>query len=129
MSSSSILTSVKKSLGLAEDMVEFDMDVIMAINTALNVLTQLGVGPENGFQIEDSSSIWSDFTGRQNKKLNMVKTYVYTKTRLIFDPPMSTSVQECMKETIRELEFRLMCEVDPKFVEEGGDENGIDDCS
>lgn len=112
--SGSILTSIKKNLGIEEDYTEFDPDIIMAINTALNVLTQIGVGPKDGFQIEDSSASWNDFLNYHcYKKLNMVKTYVTARVRLIFDPPQMTSVIECLKETCRELESRLNYEVDP----------------
>lgn len=130
MPSSSILTSVKKNLGLNSDMKEFDPDIIMAINTSLNILVQLGIGPEDGFQIEDESSTWKDFVSEhtRQKRLNMVKTYVYSKTRLIFDPPQLSSVRECMNEIVKETEFRLQCEVDPEYMKEG-DQNGDDDCS
>lgn len=124
--SNSILTSIKKNLGIDEDFTEFDPDIIMHINTALNILTQLGVGPTEGFQIEDSSAVWSDFLDyHYYKRLNMVKTYVTAKVRLIFDPPQMTSVIECLKETIRELECRLSYEVDPPdtFDKTGGDKN------
>lgn len=123
--SSSILTSVKKNLGIEEDCTEFDPDIAMHINTAFNILTQIGVGPTEGFQIEDSGSSWSDFIN-DNRRLNMVKTYIYAKVRLIFDPPQMTSVTECLKETIRELEARLSYEVDPPdtFNRTESDQNG-----
>lgn len=122
----SILMSVKKNLGITEDFTEFDPDIIMAINSTLNVLTQLGVGPKNGFQIEGDGETWADFIG-DNEQLNMVKTYVYAKVRLIFDPPQLTSVTECLKEIIKEFEFRINCEVDPQDTSDeiGGDENGV----
>lgn len=120
MASSSILTSVKKSLGIEEDFTDFDPDIIMHINTALNILTQIGVGPAEGFQIEDSGSSWSDFIS--DKRLNMVKTYIYSKVKLIFDPPQMTSVTEYLKEIVRELESRLSYAVDPEdtFDKDGG---------
>lgn len=125
----SILTSIKKNLGIEEDFTEFDPDIIMAINTALNVLTQIGVGPKYGFKIEDSSAVWNDFLSVHDYKerLNMVKTYVTARVRLIFDPPQMSSVIECLKETCREFESRLSYEVDPSdtFDDEEGDENGI----
>lgn len=122
----SILTSVKKSLGITEDFTDFDPDIIMAINSTLNILTQLGVGTKKGFQIEGDSEIWIDFIG-DNEQLNMIKTYVCAKVRLIFDPPQLTSVTECLKEIVREFEFRINCEVDPPNISDeiGGDENGI----
>lgn len=121
---SSILTSVKKTLGIEENYTDFDLDIITAINSAFNVLTQIGAGPKDGFQIEDSSSSWGDFT-KNNKRLNMVKTYINAKVRLIFDPPQMTSVIECLKETCREMESRISYEVDPPdtFDDSGGDED------
>lgn len=123
---SSILTSVKKSLGITEDFTDFDPDIIMAINATLDILTQLGVGAKKGFQIEGDSETWIDFIG-DNELLNMTKTYVCAKVRLIFDPPQLTSVTECLKEIVREFEFRINCEVDPPNISDeiGGDENGI----
>lgn len=128
----SILTSIKKNLGIEEDFTEFDPDIIMAINTALNVLTQIGVGPRDGFQIEDSSAVWNDFLNyHYYKRLNMVKTYIIARVRLIFDPPQMTSVIECLKETCREFESRLSYEVDPldTFDEEANDDDICDNSS
>lgn len=129
MSASSILLSVKKNLGIEEDFTEFDQDIVMHINTILNVLTQIGVGPSNGFQIEDASSSWSDFIDDQ--RLNMVRTYVYARVRLIFDPPQLTSVTECLKETIKELECRLSYAVNPPdtFDNKGGEKDVLCGCT
>lgn len=107
----SILTSIKKLLGITEDYEHFDQDVIMHINSALSVLTQLGVGPEAGFSIEDSSAIWSDFVGNTSK-LEFIKTYVYLKVRLVFDPPTSSAVIDAINRQISELEWRINVTVD-----------------
>ena len=107
----SILTSIKKLLGITEEYEHFDIDIIMHINTALASLTQIGVGPAEGFFIEDSEAAWSDFLG-DSQKLESVKTYVYLKVRLIFDPPASSIMMEAMKRNIEELEWRLNVEVD-----------------
>lgn len=107
----SILTSVKKSLGIAEEYTQFDTDIIMHINSVLMVLTQLGVGPENGFAIEDDSAIWPDFipdsTVSTNVKMEAVKSYVYLRVRLLFDPPLSSAVMESMNRQISEFEWRI----------------------
>ena len=103
----SILTSIKKLLGIAEDYTNFDTDVIIHINTAFMNLNQLGVGPEEGFKIEDNLSNWSDFIEDDGKQLEAVKTYIYLKVKLVFDPPLSGTVMEAMKETIKEYEWRL----------------------
>ena len=102
----SILDSVKKLLGIASDYTQFDDDIIMHINTVFLNLTQLGVGPETGFFIEDSSAEWGDFIGN-NANMNAVKTYVYLKVKLLFDPPLSSAVIESTNRMIAELEFRL----------------------
>lgn len=113
----SILTSIKKMLGIEEDYTHFDADIIMHINSALNVLQQLGVGPEEGYTIEDKSASWVDFIG-DKKTVQMVKSYVYLKTRILFDPPTTGSVMEAFKEQIKEFEWRLNVAVDPEVQNE-----------
>ena len=107
----SILTSIKKLLGIEEEYTQFDADIIMHINTVFLNLTQLGVGPSEGFLIEDDTAIWEDFIG-DSSKLQAVKTYMYLKVKLLFDPPLSSSVTESMKRMIAELEWRLNVAVD-----------------
>ena len=107
----SILTSIKKLLGIEEEYTQFDSDIIMHINTVFLNLTQLGVGPAEGFLIEDDSATWDDFIGDSNQ-LQAVKTYVYLKVKLLFDPPLSTSVTESINRIISELEWRLNVAVD-----------------
>ena len=108
----SILTSVKKLLGITEECTDFDIDIIMHINTVLSILCQIGVGPADGFSIEDSSATWSEFI-EDNSKLEMVKSYVYLKVRMLFDPPTMGAVMEAMKRNINELEWRMNVSVDP----------------
>ncbi len=108
----SILTSIKKLLGITEDYEHFDQDVIVHINSAFSVLTQLGVGPEAGFFIEDSDASWTDFVN--DSRLEMIKTYVYLKVKLVFDPPSSSSVIEAINRQISELEWRINVTVDPE---------------
>lgn len=102
----SILTSVKKLLGIAEENTDFDPDVIMAINSAFMVLTQLGVGSEDGFTISDSSAVWSDFL-EDTTQVEAVKEYVGLKVRLMFDPPTSSTVMQATTNMTSELEWRL----------------------
>lgn len=102
----SILTSIKKLLGIAEDYAEFDTDIIIHINTAFSKLNQLGVGPEEGFSIKDKTSVWTEFLA-DAKNLESVKTYVYLIVRLVFDPPQSSAVMTSMENTINQLEWRL----------------------
>lgn len=108
----SILTSIKKLLGIAEDYKHFDTDLIMHINSVFMILTQLGVGPPEGFTIEDDSAIWEEFI-EDSTKLQAIKSYVYLKVKLLFDPPLSSAVMESMDRTISELEWRLNVAVDP----------------
>lgn len=107
----SILTSIKKLLGISEDYTQFDNDLIMHINTVFLNLTQLGVGPEEGFSIQNENDAWSDFIDN-NAQLQAVKSYMYLKVKLLFDPPLSSSVIESMNRMIAELEFRLNVAVD-----------------
>lgn len=107
----SILTSIKKLLGVAEDYAEFDEDIITHINSVFLNLTQLGVGPEEGFMIEDNTAEWEDFIN-DSVQLQAVKTYVYLKVKLLFDPPLSSSVTESINRMIAELEWRLNVAVD-----------------
>lgn len=102
----SILTSIKKMLGMEENYNVFDTDIIIHINTIFMTLNQLGVGPSSGFKIEDNSAIWSEYID-EDSDLEAVKTYIYLKVKLLFDPPLSSSVIEVMKQSIAELEWRL----------------------
>lgn len=107
----SILTSIKKLLGIEEDYVHFDADIIMHINSVLSILTQLGVGPSDGYSIKDANATWDEFITNP-AKLELVKSYVYLKVRLMFDPPSSSSAIESMKQLISELEFRIIVAVE-----------------
>ena len=108
----SILTSIKKLLGIAEEYTHFDTDIIMHINSVFSILTQIGVGPSEGFFITDDSASWDDFLPN-DARLEMVKSYVYLKTKLLFDPPDRSSVMDATKGMITELEFRISVAVDP----------------
>lgn len=108
----SILTSIKKLLGIDKDYDHFDTDIIIHINSAFLDLAQIGVGPEEGFSIEDDTDTWDDFIPN-NPKLEAVKTLMYLKVKLIFDPPLSSAVIEAMNRQIDRLEWRLSVAVDP----------------
>lgn len=112
MEMESILTSIKKLLGITEEYQHFDADLIMHINSVFSILTQLGVGPLEGFSIKDDSAVWSDFIS-DNKKIEMVKSYMHLKVKLLFDPPLSSAVIEAMNRQISEFEWRLNAAVDP----------------
>jgi hypothetical protein len=113
----SILKSTKKILGIAEDYTAFDLDIITHINSAFSTLTQLGVGPTNGFMIEDDTAVWSDFitdvpssiyeTPTDDLQYNSVKTYVFLRVRQLFDPPTTSYLITAYDKQIQELEWRL----------------------
>lgn len=109
----SILLTIKKLIGPSLDYSVFDTDLIVHINSALMVLNQLGIGPENGFVVTGESETWGDFLGDTNK-LEGVKTYVYLKVRMVFDPPTTGALTDAYKEMIKELEWRLNVMVDPE---------------
>ena len=109
----SILTSIKKLLGIEEEYEQFDPDIIMHINTVFTLLKRMGVGPSKGFSIQDAEATWNDFMGEDpNAILESVKTYIYLKVKMIFDPPNGSAVTEAIKENIKELEWSLHFELD-----------------
>lgn len=103
----SILKSTKKILGLDADYTPFDLDVITHINATFSILNQLGVGPEASFFIEDDTAVWSDFAGVPANQMNLVKTYVYLKVRILFDPPATSYLITAATDQIKEYEWRL----------------------
>lgn len=109
----SILDSIKKMLGIDASYTIFDQDIIMHINTVFMILNQLGVGQSEGFSIEDNKKIWKDYLN-DDTKLESVKSYIYLKVKLLFDPPLSTAVIEAIKQQINELEWRLNVEAESK---------------
>lgn len=108
----SILTSIKKLLGITEEYTHFDADIIMHINTVFMILMQLGVGPTAGFSISDEDAVWGDFIS-SDKQLEAVKTYTHLRVKMMFDPPTAGTVIQATENLIKELEFRLNVEVDP----------------
>lgn len=118
----SILTSIKKLLGITEEYEHFDADIIMHINSVFMLLNHLGVGPENGFSISDKLSTWNDYLPEGSKNLEAVKSYMNLKVKLLFDPPQSSSVMECYKQMASELEWHLNVEAESGGKE--GNQNG-----
>lgn len=122
----SILTSVKKLLGIDESCEDFDLDVMIAINSAIFTLSQLGIGPEEGFSIANKNATYADYLGEKSAKLyGPVKMYLYYKVKLGWDTPTSGIVTGIIEKQIQELEWRLNVAVDPeKETEETPDEEG-----
>lgn len=104
--SDSILTSIKKNLGVPEDYEVFDPDIILYINSAFATLNELGVGPAEGFMIEDKTTTWVTYLGT-DPRLNSVKTYVQLRVKMLFDPPQTGYLVEAMERQILQHEWRL----------------------
>ena len=102
----SILNDVKKILGIASDYTAFDIDIITHINSVFSTLNQLGIGPAKGFRITGASEQWIDFMG-DDPNYNNIKTYIFLRVRLLFDPPATSFVLTAFKEQIQELEWRI----------------------
>lgn len=102
----SILNSIKKLLGIDGSNTHFDTDVMIHINSVFADLKQLGVGPEDGYRITGTLENWSDFTGDMID-IESVKTYMYLRVRLLFDPPTSSALVETMTKQADKLEWRL----------------------
>ena len=102
----SILVSTKKILGIDAAYTAFDVDIITHINSAFSTLNQLGIGPIDGFMIIDDTTTWDLFLD-YDPRMNAVKSYVYLRVRLLFDPPTTSYLITAMKEQVQELEWRL----------------------
>ena len=107
----SILTSVKKSLGITEEYEHFDDAIIININSVLAILTQLGVGPRTGFRIYNKDAVWSDFL-QTDTRLDMVKDFVNLRVKLLFDPPQNASLANVHETFAKELVWRIMIAAD-----------------
>lgn len=104
-------------LGIESEDTHFDNELILHINTALAVLTQLGVGSKKGFEITSAADIWDTFMG-SDPRLGMVKSYVHKKVQILFDPPASSAHIEAINRTLGELEFRILSQADANRIEE-----------
>ena len=102
----SILATIKKMLGLDAAYTPFDIDVVTLINSTIMTLTQLGVGPRDGFEIAGMEETWDEFL-ENPVLLNGAKQYIFLKVKIAFDPPASSTVLEAYKQQATELEWRL----------------------
>ena len=102
----SVLLSVKKMLGIHQDDDSFDIDIILHINSVISILMDLGINEVENQLVEDDTKTWSELLGRRND-INYVKTYIYQKVRLMFDPPTSAAAIEAMQRSVSELEWRI----------------------
>lgn len=110
--STTILTSIKKQLGIDESNIDFDPQVIMGINMAISVLTQIGIGSPSGFALTDGKELWTAYIPdlETSARYVMVQSYIYCRTKLFFDPPASQVLTNILKSTADELEWRLKAE-------------------
>lgn len=102
----SILTSIKKLMGLTEEYDAFDQDILILINSVLFELEQIGVKAKDGFVLSDKTAVWSDYSD-DNRLLNALKPYIYMKTKLTFDPPTSSGALDSMNRIIDRFEWRI----------------------
>ena len=109
----SILTSIKKLLGITEECTHFDADIIMHINSVFMILNQLGVGPLEGFRIEDNFATWDEYI-RDDDNLDAIKSYMHLKVKLLFDPPLNSAIRDAINQSLNELEWRLNFAVESK---------------
>lgn len=119
MLNESIFNSIKALLGPDASYDVFDPDILVFINAAISVLTQLGIGPKNGFRVEGVWTTWADFLGDQRIDLEMVKAYIFMKVKMAFDPPANSFVMTAYQEACKEYEWRLNVAVDNQAVNNG----------
>ena len=113
-----ILSSVRFKIGANDEIHDFDEPLIMEINTAFDILTQLGFGPIKGFSISGEDETWDQYLPADDPRCNMAKTYISARAKLKFDPPQASYLVEALKEDIAELEFRLSVQNDRNFPTE-----------
>ena len=113
----SIVNTIKKSLGIESSDDSFDSDIILNVNTAIFSLSQIGVGPSNGYIVTSIDNKWIDYINTTTINLEGIKTVIYLKTKLLFDPPTNITVIESIKKTITELEWRLSLAVETNNLE------------
>ena len=119
----SILLSIKKILNLGADNTDFDPDLLIHINSVLSILQQLGVGPKNGFYITDATATWTEYLGEDSAHLNIVKSYMAAKVRILFDPPVSSAVMDSLNRICSEFEWRSNVAAENKEHEEEASNN------
>jgi hypothetical protein len=111
MVTDSIFLSVKDYLGPSDEDTHFDGQIIEQINSVFQTLHQLGIGPKEGFYIEDDSTTWSEYL-TNGVLLHSIKSYMQMKVKMALDPPTSSFVLESMKEQVREFEWRNYTEAE-----------------
>lgn len=118
----SILDNIKKMLGIASENTDFDTDIIIHINSVFSTLHQLGIGPSNGYAISGKDSTWEDYI--TTSQIENVRSYIYLRVRLLFDPPQNSFLVDSFKEQIKELEWRFTVTSDE--IQNGGESDGTE---
>lgn len=113
----SIVNTIKKLLGIDESEDAFDLDIITHINTAIFSLSQIGVGPPNGYIVSSIEDKWTDYISQSTINLQGVKSYIHLKTKLVFDPPTNSTTIQSIDNTLKELEWRMMLAVETNNLE------------
>ena len=114
----SILTDIKKLIGLDSEDTSFDTDLIININSAIDVLRQIGVKMDSDFCVEDNTATWGDLIP-EGYTLNQIKTYLWMKVRKWFDPPQNGTAMDALNTSIADLEWRISVAVDPDSEADG----------
>lgn len=122
----SILTSVKKVIGIHEEDESFDLNIIQCINSVFMTLRQIGVGPRTGYVVKDKTQTWDEFLDGSTL-LEAAKTYTGIQCRLVFDPPSNTALKDALREAAKEWEVRLCIEADE--IQNGITEGGTTACT
>lgn len=115
--SDSILDTIKKLIGIDSEDDSFDVDILTAINSTIPALSQMGIGPKNGYIVSSRDNTWTDYIPNHTINLEGVKTYIYLKTKMIFDPPANSTTIEAFNKVMSELEWRMMLAVETNNLE------------
>lgn len=113
----SILNTIKKMLGIDPSDDSYDTDIIININSVIPILSQMGIGPSNGFIVDSATQLWKQYIGDSLINLEGVKTYIYLKTKLVFDPPTNSIAVDSINNVLKELEWRMMLAVETNNLE------------
>ena len=113
----SILDTIKQLLGIPIEDESFDIDIKTHINTSTMILSQIGIGPKNGFTVTSKDQLWTDYIDSSTINLEGVKQYIYLKTKIIFDPPTNSTTIDAINKSLSELEWRMQLSVETNNLE------------
>ena len=113
----SILNTIKKLLGIDSEDDNFDTDITVLINSTIPALAQIGIGPPNGFVVTSADDKWVDWLVDNQINVEGIKTYIYLKVKLIFDPPTNSTVIEAFNKSLSEMEWRMMLAIETNNLE------------